>query len=356
MDEETKVDTGENMEPITATGEAAVAESPVIETPAVADQLFGSEPVMPTETGGEMSFGENGSALPVEEEKPGWWTGNDLRSKFMAASDDYRAAKVVLLGAPMDYTASFRPGSRFGPKAVREVSEALEEYSYYQEKDLREIPFFDAGDLYLPFGNVPKSLEMIGGSVASIYGDGKIPFLLGGEHLISWPAIEFLADKYPKLRVVHLDAHTDLRASYLGEELSHSSVMRLVAEKLGRGRVYQFGIRSGDRADFEYAKEKTKLFPEELLIPFGACKNLITHPIYLTIDIDVLDPAYAPGTGTPESGGIRPRELFSFIKEMAKLEIVGVDLVEIAPTYDPSGATSLLGAKLVREIVMSLIK
>lgn len=369
MDEETKVtaegqpEDGESMIGVVETpvnGEMKGETPPEMEIPRFTGSASGESP-LPENSGGGIKVDLSVITSPLagdltREERSYWWSVNDLRSRYMAASTDYHASRVVLLGAPMDYTSSFRPGSRFGPKAVREVSEGLEEYSFYQAKDLRDFPFFDAGDLYLPFGNVSKSLEMIGQAVSRIYHDGKIPFLLGGEHLISWPAIEFLAGKYPKLRVVHLDAHTDLRASYQGEAYSHSSVMRLVAEALGKGRVYQFGIRSGDRSEFEYASEKTKLFPEELLAPFGNCKNLITHPIYVTIDIDILDPAYAPGTGTPESGGIRPRELFNFIKELSKLEIVGVDLVEIAPTYDPTGATSLLGAKLVREIVLSLMK
>ena len=284
-----------------------------------------------------------------------WWSYNDLRSKFMAATDNYQQAKMVLFGAPMDDTASYRPGSRFGPKAVREVSEALEEYSYYQNKDLRQCPFFDAGDLYLPHGNVVKSLTMIREAVARIVWEGKTPFMLGGEHLVSWPAISVLAEQYPELRVVHLDAHADLRASYQGEQYSHASVMRLVADGLGPGRVYQFGIRSGDRPEFEYAKVNTKLFPEEVLAPFKSCINeLSRYPVYVTIDIDVLDPAFAAGTGTPEAGGIRPRELFNFIWLLTHLKVVGIDLVEIAPYYDASGATSLLGAKLIREILLSL--
>jgi agmatinase len=286
-----------------------------------------------------------------------WWSENDLKSRFMAAVPDYQPAKVVLFGAPMDYTVSFRPGSRFGPKAVREVSEAVEEYSFYQDKDLREVDFFDAGDLYLPFGNVPKSLELIRSAVAGIYRDGKTPLMIGGEHLVSWPAIEYLADQYPDLRVIHLDAHTDLRAAYLGEAYSHASVIRLVADKLGPGRVYQFGIRSGDKPDFEYAKTNTRLYPEELLAPFSSCiQELQAIPLYVTIDIDVLDPAFAPGTGTPESGGIFPKELFSFITQLANLNVIGADLVEIAPAYDPTGATQVLGAKLVRELVLSLSK
>jgi agmatinase len=293
----------------------------------------------------------------MENNKRIWWQENDLKSRFMAASSIYDSTQVVLFGAPMDYTVSFRPGSRFGPKAVREVSEAVEEYSFYQDKDLRDMEFFDAGDLYLPIGNVPKSLEMIGAAITGIFHDGKLPLMLGGEHLVSWPAIDFLAKQYPDLRVVHLDAHTDLRSAYLGEAYSHASVMRLVADKLGPGRVYQFGIRSGDRSDFDYAKTNTRLYPEELLAPLSSClQELRDYPLYVTIDIDVLDPAFAPGTGTPESGGIFPKELFGFIKQMASLKVIGTDLVEIAPAYDLTGATQVLGAKLVRELILSLSK
>ncbi len=286
-----------------------------------------------------------------------WWEENDLKSRFMAASLDYEETKLVLYGAPMDYTVSFRPGSRFGPKSIREVSEAVEEYSFYQDKDLRNIHFFDAGDLYLPFGNVSKSLDLIKEATFNIHRDGKIPLMLGGEHLVSWPAINYLADQYPDLLVIHLDAHTDLREAYFGEAFSHASVIRLAADKLGPGRVYQFGIRSGDKPDFEYARTHTRLYPEELLTPFNSCiADFKGKPVYVTIDIDVLDPAFAPGTGTPESGGIFPKELFGFIKQLAGLKVVGADLVEIAPAYDQTGATPVLGAKIVRELILSMIK
>ncbi len=284
-----------------------------------------------------------------------WWMHNNLQNRFGEGTTEYQGAKLVLLGAPLDDTAVFRPGARFGPQGVRQVADGLEEYSFYQDRELSQTPFFDAGDLCLPCGNVYKSLEIIKQAVLKIDLYSQIPFLLGGEHLISWAALHFMISKYSDLRIVHLGAHAALKEEYRGEKYSSTSVMRLAAQSLGPGRIYQFGIRSGERREFEYAREFTRLFPEEVLLPFRNClAELQPYPIYITIDIAVLDPAFAPGTGRPEAGGIRPRELFQFIRELAPLKVVGADLVEIAPNYDATGATQLLGIKIVREMLLSL--
>ncbi|MEY9096782.1 agmatinase [Paenibacillus sp. RC84] len=278
---------------------------------------------------------------------------------FIAASEDYASSRAVLYGMPMDYTVSFRPGSRFGPARIREVSIGLEEYSPYLDKSLDEVNYFDAGDLMLPFGNAGRSLDIIGEYVRGLLSDGKFPLGMGGEHLVSWPVIREVYAKYPDLALIHIDAHADLREQYEGEPLSHSTPIRKAAELIGGKNVYQFGIRSGMREEFEYARKNLNLYPFEVLEPLKkVLPELAGRPVYLTIDIDVLDPSAAPGTGTAEAGGITSKELLAAIHAIAgsELNIVGADVVEVAPVYDPSEQTQIVAAKLIREILLGLVK
>lgn len=272
---------------------------------------------------------------------------------FMGARDDYQAAQAVLFGAPMDFTASFRPGSRVGPRQIREVSYGLEEYSPRLERELGEVPFYDAGDLNLPHGNVAASLRLVQDLTAAVVEEGKMPVMLGGEHLVSWPAIAAVYARYPDLAVLHLDAHADLRVQYEGERYSHATVMRLVAERLGGGNIYQCGIRSGTREEWAFAYGHTHIFPYEVVAPLRQVLPTLMHrPVYVTVDIDVVDPAFAPGTGTPEPGGVSSGEIIQAVHLLAGLWLVGFDLVEVAPVYDQSERTSLLAAKLIREMLL----
>ncbi|MFD0679922.1 MULTISPECIES: agmatinase [unclassified Paenibacillus] len=278
---------------------------------------------------------------------------------FILSSDNYEASRAVIYGMPMDYTVSFRPGSRFGPPRIREVSIGLEEYSPYLDKSLEEITYFDAGDLLLPFGNPGRSLDIIGEYVRGLLKDGKFPLGLGGEHLCSWPVFREVYAKYPDLAIVHFDAHADLREQYEGEPLSHSTPLRKAAELMGGRNIYQFGIRSGSREEFKYARENINFHPFEVLEPLKkVLPELAGRPIYLTIDIDVLDPSCAPGTGTAEAGGITSKELLGAIHAMAaaNLNFVGADVVEVAPAYDPTEQTQIVAAKLIREILLGLVK
>ncbi len=278
---------------------------------------------------------------------------------FILSSDDYAASRAVIYGMPMDYTVSFRPGSRFGPSRIREVSIGLEEYSPYLDKSLEDITYFDAGDLLLPFGNPGRSLDIIGEYVRGLLADGKFPLGLGGEHLVSWPVIQEVYAKYPDLALIHIDAHADLREQYEGEPLSHSTPVRKAALLMGGKNVYQFGIRSGSREEFKFGRENINFYPFEVLEPLKkVLPELAGRPVYLTIDIDVLDPMCAPGTGTAEAGGITSKELLAAIHAMASsgLNFVGADLVEVAPAYDPTEQTQIVASKLIREMLLGLVK
>jgi agmatinase len=278
---------------------------------------------------------------------------------FISSSTNYDQSRAVIYGMPMDFTVSFRPGSRFGPARIREVSIGLEEYSPYLDKSLEDITFFDAGDLPLPFGNPSRSLDIIGDYIKGVLKDGKFPLGLGGEHLVSWPVIQEVYAKYPDLAIIHIDAHADLREQYEGETLSHSTPIRKAAELIGGDHIYQFGIRSGTREEFTYAKENLHIFPFEVLEPLKkVLPELSGRPVYVTIDIDVLDPSAAPGTGTAEAGGITSKELLAAIHAISNsdLNVVGADVVEVAPVYDHSEQTQIVAAKLVREILLGFVQ
>ena len=273
---------------------------------------------------------------------------------ILGFEQSYEESDIVVFGAPFDGTVSFRPGSRFGPSAIRNESYGIETYSPYQNADLTDIKGHDAWDLPLPFGDTVQALDMIKEFTRDIVSDGKIPIMLGGEHLISLPAVEAALEKYPDLCIIHLDAHTDLRDDYLGIKLSHATVMRRIWEKVGDKRIWQFGIRSGEKYEFEWARDHTYLTPFSLDGIEKALEAIGNKPIYLTIDMDVLDPSVFPGTGTPEHGGVSFRELLDFIIKLRGKFIAGADLVELAPHYDSSGISTAAACKLLREVALAI--
>jgi agmatinase len=279
---------------------------------------------------------------------------------FIKSHPNYEESEAVLYGMPMDWTVSYRPGSRFGPARIREVSIGLEEYSAYLDRELEEVKYFDAGDIPLPFGNPQKSIEMIEEYVDGLLKDGKFPLGIGGEHLVSWPVIKAMYKKYPDMAIIHMDAHTDLRDDYEGEPLSHSTPIKKAAQLIGPANVYSFGIRSGMKEEFQWAKEAGMHISKfEVLEPLKEIlPKLAGRPVYVTIDIDVLDPAHAPGTGTVDAGGITSRELLASIHEIARSEVnvVGADLVEVAPIYDHSEQTANTASKLLREMILGWIQ
>ncbi|ANB60808.1 agmatinase [Anoxybacteroides amylolyticum] len=279
---------------------------------------------------------------------------------FIKSHPNFEESEAVIYGMPMDWTVSYRPGSRFGPARIREVSIGLEEYSPYLDRELEEVKYFDAGDIPLPFGNAQRSLDMIEEFVDRILTAGKFPLGLGGEHLVSWPVMKAVYKKYPDLAIIHMDAHTDLREHYEGEPLSHSTPIRKIAELIGPKNVYSFGIRSGMKEEFEWAKQNGMYIAKfEVLEPLKeVLPTLAGRPVYVTIDIDVLDPAHAPGTGTVDAGGITSKELLAAIHEIARsdVHVVGADLVEVAPVYDHSEQTANTASKLVREMLLGWVQ
>lgn len=277
---------------------------------------------------------------------------------FIGCDSRYEDARIVLFGAPFDSTTSFRPGARFGSSAIRHESFGIETYSPYQDRDLSDTKVFDCGDLELCFGSAESALDDIESKAAEILGDGKLPFLIGGEHLVTLGAVRAVFAKYPDLHIVHFDAHTDLRDDYLGAKLSHACVMRRCHELLGDGRIHQFCIRSGERAEFDFAKAHTDLhkFGFDGLAGLSESLSRDNTPVYLTVDLDCLDPSGFCGTGTPEAGGVSFTELLDAILTVSKANIVGVDVNELAPMIDMSGASTAAACKIVREMLLAIYK
>ena len=274
---------------------------------------------------------------------------------FIGANSGYAEAGVVLFGAPYDSTTSFRPGTRFGPAAMRSESFGIETYSPYQDRDLEDIRVHDAGDLELPFGAPDRALDMIEEKAAAILADGKVPFLLGGEHLVTLGSVRAAAKRFPDLRILHFDAHADLREDYLGVTLSHACVIRRCHDLLGDGHIWQFGIRSGTREEFAFMKAGhvvTEPFTLETLPQVSFPEGT---PVYLTVDMDVLDPSEFPGTGTQEAGGVLFTELLAALRDvMARFRVVALDNVELSPPLDPTGRSTALACKLLREELLAL--
>lgn len=283
---------------------------------------------------------------------------NPQACQFIGCDKSYREADTVLFGAPYDSTTSFRPGTRFGPSAMRMESFGIETYSPMQDKDLvDDTKVFDSGDLELPFGAPEPALKMIEERSAQILEDGKRPFLLGGEHLVTLGAFRAVQKKYPNVVIIHFDAHADLREDYLGNPLSHACVLRRCHDLVGDGRIFQFGIRSGTREEFAFMKSghvTTEPFTSTTLAKVVKSIPKKT-PLYLTIDMDVLDPSEFPGTGTQEAGGFSYLQLVEDVRLIcSRLNVVALDNVELNPGLDSTGRSTALACKFLRECLLSL--
>lgn len=275
-------------------------------------------------------------------------------TKFIGCESTYEESRIVMFGSPFDGTTSYRPGTRFAPSHIRNESYSIETYSPYCNKDLEDIKTHDLGDLEFPFGNTVKVLDMIEETASLILKDKKIPFMVGGEHLVTLGAVRAANNFYNDLHLVHFDAHTDLRDNYLGEKLSHATVIRRCHDILGDNKIFQFCIRSGERDEFNWAEKHTFLNKFNLKGIENLKEKIGNKPVYFTIDLDCLDPSEFPGTGTPEAGGISFTDLLHGIKIVSKLNIVAFDINELSPPYDPSGISTALACKVIRELLLEI--
>ncbi len=278
------------------------------------------------------------------------------RNPYEGAHADYDTAEVVIIGAGYDGTSTYRPGSRFAPVAIRsQTLYSQEDYSPYFDMDLKDRHIHDAGDLDLPFGNREAALAMIRQVAQEVFRDGKKPFFIGGEHLITLPVIQAAVDFYPDLRIVQIDAHLDMIDELWGEKISHGTVMRRSQETLGQThRIYQVAVRSGSKEEFAFARRTSRVFPFNTREFLPKVKELRSVPVYLTVDLDAFDPSLLPGTGTPEAGGIFFPEFIEFLKALQGCRIVGCDMVELAPQIDPTNNSTAVAAKSLREMLMIL--
>ncbi|MGE5481860.1 MAG: agmatinase [Bacteroidota bacterium] len=280
---------------------------------------------------------------------------------YIEAGTDRNGARVAVIGAPFDGTTSFRPGTRFGPERIRSVSHGLESYSPLQDGELSSSWLVDVGDLELPLNDTARALDMIEQATAWLLDQELRPLLLGGEHTVTVGSVRALARRYPDLVLVQLDAHADWRDEYGGDRLSHATTARRASETGRSLRVIQIGIRSGTKEEFSEAAARGDFHPgagPAVMEAVGRELAAAGVPVYLTIDIDVLDPAFAPGTGTPEPGGWTSRELLEGVTSWARSlpRLVGADVVEVSPPVDVSDITSIVGSKLVRELALLLHK
>lgn len=273
------------------------------------------------------------------------------RLHFMGSQPSEQQALWHIVGIPYDGTCSYRPGSRFAANAIREASWGLEMYSPQQDASLENVSYYDLGDLELPFGNCKRTLALIHQAVEQTLQQQKKWLGIGGEHLVTLPTVQAYARHFPQLAVVQIDAHADLRSEYMQEPLSHACVMQHISQIVSPQNIAQIGIRSGTTEEWQWMRENNSLF---------TCKDKLQQrllswkdtPVFLTIDLDVFSPGIFPGTGTPEPGGFSWNEFMEWLLLMRNLNIVGVDVVELAPHYDTSGISNILAAKVIREVLL----
>ncbi|MCX7836061.1 MAG: agmatinase [bacterium] len=278
-----------------------------------------------------------------------------LSHHYLTAEHTLENAQIALIGAPYDSTTSFRPGARFGPSAIRTASYGIESYSPYVHRDLTELRICDLGDLELPFGSPERAFSTLSEGIRFVLNQSVVPILLGGEHSLTYASVRVFQEFYPNLHLIVFDAHCDLREEYLEEPYSHASVVRRCCDLLGTNRIHQFGIRSGMKEEFFYARQHGLQHfynPQSLL---DVLQRIGNEPIYLSIDLDVHDPSVFPGTGTPEPGGVTFLDTLDMFNALENFRIVGADLMELSPHYDSTGCSSVLAAKVLRELLVRIV-
>ena len=277
---------------------------------------------------------------------------------FMGAKRENINCDLGLFGVPYDGTTSFRPGSRFGPSAIREVSNGLETFCPQLKMDLNEINFADFGCLEIPLGAPEPVVELVEKATEELLSQGLKTLMIGGEHSITSGAIDAIVQHHHDLIIVQLDAHADLREEWLGSKYNHACSMTRCLEVLPSKNLFQVGIRSGTQEEFKELRKTNRLvdhktgesaiYLKDVLDPF------LGKPMYISIDLDWFDPSFLPGTGTPEPGGYSWNDFASIVDVLKKHQIIGADIVELAPQLDPSGISSLLAAKVTRSMLLLL--
>ncbi len=275
--------------------------------------------------------------------------------RFIACTRSPAEAQICFFGIPFEGTVNLRKGAARGPWDLRVASDSIETYSPALGRDLEDLALADLGDCELPPGSPRAQLDAAREEVRRFWTPGIRPVMLGGDHTATLPVIEILAPAIADLRILHLDAHPDTRQEFLGERFNYASAMARVMEVVPPERVFQVGMRTGSREEFE--RRLPHFFPTTTHQPATAVRMILpelrAHPVYVTIDIDVLDPAEAPGTGSPEPGGLTVPELVEIIRLLDGVEVVGTDLVEVAHAHDPSGRTGIAGAWILREAILT---
>jgi agmatinase len=275
---------------------------------------------------------------------------------FLASRETPESCRWHLIGLPYDEASSFRRGAQFGPQEIRRASDSIESYSPYQERDLEDFHFFDAGDLELTGKSPEQTISVIRTFYSATYKRGISLLGLGGDHMVTAGAVQGLVSSGVRPQVLYLDAHMDVRGEYTGGIYSHACVARRLAEQLGSDHLHVWGVRSGERSEFEWAKSENIFRGREFSALKKVLRNLDEDPVYLTIDLDVFDPAEFPGVGNPEPGGLRFTEFLDLLEDLQDMNIIGADVVELAPVWDPSGRSSVMAAEIVRELLLAVMK
>lgn len=262
--------------------------------------------------------------------------------------------RPAIFGCPLDHTSTFRSGSDLAPNAIRQASDSIETYSPFLDRDLVDMKFADLGDTVFSDKNLEGALLEIESFAANVLASGSKPLALGGEHTVTLPIVRALNNFFDDFMVIHLDAHTDLRQDYEGASLNHATVIRRVVELIGPDRLMQFGIRSGTRQEFQWMRDNKTLYQWEEGSEKSVLKLVRDRKVYVTLDLDVMDPACLPGTGNPESGGWFYNDMERFFRMLTSMNMVGADVVELNPRLDQTGMSSVLAAKIVRELLLIL--
>ena len=275
--------------------------------------------------------------------------------RFIACRASLPEARVALFGIPFEGRVNLRRGADHGPRELRLASDSIETYSPFLGRDLEDLAIADLGDCELGDGSPREQLGRAREEIRRFWRPGLRPVMLGGDHTATLPVIEVLAPAIPELRILQLDAHPDLREEFLGERYNYASAMARVMDVVAPERVYRVGMRTGARE--EYQRKAPHLFPAHRTRPLDAVRSLLpelaAHPLYVTVDVDVLDPSEAPGTGAPEPCGITAAELVEIVRLLAPCSIVGTDLMEVAHAWDPSGRTGITACWILREAILT---